>query len=516
MPLIRRTVRLYTFGGLSLTDGTEVVAAQRHRLALLALLAVAGERGCTRDKLMAFLWPESPIEAARHGLQQLLYYLRRQAHGELFLGTDPLRLNPEAIGSDVAEFDAALAAGALSQAVALYRGPFLDGFYLGDSPAFESWVEQELARLASAHAAALYRLAHQAGAAEHHTLEIAHWRELAAADPLSERAATGLIRALAAGGDWTAALQHARAHDARVRAELATPPAADLIALVERLRAEYLLAAPVGLATGDRGPEPRYRVERELGRGAAATVYLARDRKHDRPVALKVLNPGLAASLSAKRFRREIAILARLHHPHILTLYDSDEEGRYFVLPFVAGESLRQRLAREVQLPLETALRITSQVADALGYAHDRGFVHRDIKPENILLEGQHAFVADFGIAQVLEAAGGERLSASGVALGTPAYMSPEQGRGSHHLDGRSDVYSLACVLYEMLAGVPPFAGRSPQVILARHAADPVPPVRTVCPEVPVGVEHALARALAKDPADRWPSAAAFRDALRT
>ena len=239
MPLIRRTVRLRTFGGLGLTDGTEVVASQRHRLALLALLAVAGERGCTRDKLMAYLWPESPIEAARHGLQQLLYYLRRQADGDLFLGTDPLRLNPEAISSDVAEFDAALAVGALAEAVALYRGPFLDGFYLGDSPAFEDWVEQERSRLATAHAAALYDLARRAGAAGQHTREIAYWRELAAAEPLSERAATGLIRALAAGGDRTSALQHARAYDARVRAELATPPAAELIALVERLRTKH-------------------------------------------------------------------------------------------------------------------------------------------------------------------------------------------------------------------------------------------------------------------------------------
>jgi serine/threonine-protein kinase len=498
-----------------LTDGTEVVASQRRRLALLALLAVAGERGCTRDKLMAYLWPEGSIEGARHGLQQLLYYLRRQAHGELFLGTDPVRLNSEAISSDVSEFNAALAAGALSEAVALYRGPFLDGFYLDGSPAFEEWMEQERARVATAHAAALYRLARQAGAAEQHTLEIAHWRELAAADPLSERAAAGLIRALAAGGDWTSALQHARVYDARVRAELATPPAADLIALVDRLRGEQLMAAPARYVTWNGGQEPRYRIERELGRGAAATVFLAHDRKHDRRVALKVLNPDLAATLSAKRFRREITILARLHHPHILPLYDSDDAGRYLVVPFVAGESLRQRLTREVQLRPDIALGITFQVADALGYAHEHGFVHRDIKPENLLLDGQHAFVADFGIAHVLEAAGGERLSASGVALGTPAYMSPEQGRGSRRLDGRSDVYSMACVLYEMLAGVPPFAGRSPQVILARHAADPVPPVRTVCPEVPGGVEHALLRALAKDPADRWPSAAAFRDALR-
>lgn len=223
MPLLRRAVRLQTFGGLGLTEGTQVLASQRHRLALLALLAVSGARGCSRDKLMAYLWPESPIDAARHGLQQLLYYLRRQAHPELFVGMDPLRLNPEAINSDVAAFDAALAADALSEAVALYRGPFLDGFHLGDSPAFVEWMEHERARFAAAHAAALYRLAREAGAAEQHTDEIARWRELAAADPLSERAATGLVGALAAGGDWTSAMRYARAYDARVRAELPHP-----------------------------------------------------------------------------------------------------------------------------------------------------------------------------------------------------------------------------------------------------------------------------------------------------
>ena len=501
-----------------MTDGTDVVASQRHRLAFLALLAVAGERGCTRDKLMAYLWPESPIEAARHGLQQLLYYLRRQAHGDLFLGTDPVRLNPDAISSDVAEFDAAVAAGALSEAVALYRGPFLDGFFLGDSPAFEDWVEQERARLAMAHSAALYRLARRAGAAEQHTLEIAHWRELAAADPLSERAATGLIGALAAGGDWTSAMRHAQAYDARVREELATPPAADLIALVERLRAEHLMAAPARSVTGNGGQEPRYRVERELGRGAAATVFLAHDRKHDRPVALKVLNPDLAATLSAKRFRREIAILARLHHPHILPLYDSDEEGRYLV--FCSswrvsryGSAWRGRSSSRSK----TALGITSQVADALGYAHERGFVHRDIKPENVLLEGQHAFVADFGIAQVLEAAGGERLSAVGRRPGHAGLhesgagaWQPPPGRPKRRLQSGLRALRDARRCASLCGGA-----------RLRSSWLATPPTRCrrfapSAPRVPAGAEHALARALAKDPADRWPSAAAFRDALRT
>src|SRR5881409_2613205 len=224
----------------------------------------------------------------------------------------------------------------------------------------------------------------------------------------------------------------------------------------------------------------RYTIERELGRGGMAKVYLARDVKHDRPVALKVLRPELAAVLGAERFLREIRLTAQLQHPHILTLIDSGEAHGflYYVMPYVEGESLRQRLDREKQLPVEDALQVAQEVADALPYAHQHDVLHRDIKPENILLEAGHAVVADFGLARALTAASGHTVSRAGIAVGTPVYMSPEQGAGSRELDGRSDIYSLGCVLYEMLAGQPPFTGEVLQEILAQHALEPVVPLR--------------------------------------
>src|SRR3990172_6937736 len=220
----------------------------------------------------------------------------------------------------------------------------------------------------------------------------------------------------------------------------------------------------------------RYRIERQLGSGGMATVYLAEDLKHHRQVALKVLRPELAAVLGPERFLREIEIAAKLNHPHILPLFDSGEaEGvLYYVMPYVAGESLRERLSREKQLGIEDALQIAREVADALDYAHRRGVVHRDIKPENILLEERLAAVADFGIARGISVAGGERITATGVAVGTPEYMSPEQASGRGELDGRSDIYALGCVFYEMLAGHPPFTGTTAQEILARHSMDEV------------------------------------------
>ena len=253
-----------------------------------------------------------------------------------------------------------------------------------------------------------------------------------------------------------------------------------------------------------------------LGRGGMATVYLARDLKHDRFVAVKVLRPELAGALGPERFLREIQVAAQLQHPHILSLHDSGAADGllYYVMPFVEGQSLRQRLLRERQLPLEDALAITGQVLTALGHAHAHGIVHRDIKPENILLSGEHAFVADFGLAHAVSAAGEERLTETGIALGTPAYMSPEQGGGDGHLDGRSDLYSSGCVLYEMLAGEPPFTGPSAQAILARHAIDPVPRLRTIRQTVPETIEQAITRALAKAPVDRFTTAEQFSRAL--
>ena len=260
----------------------------------------------------------------------------------------------------------------------------------------------------------------------------------------------------------------------------------------------------------------RYTIERELGRGGNATVYLAHDIKHDRQVALKVLSPELAHTVRTERFLREIQIAARLTHPHILMLIDSGEADGflYYVMPYVAGESLRERLNREQQLRVEDALRINQDVAEALGYAHAHGVMHRDIKPENILLSEGGAVVADFGIARALSAAGGETASESGLVAGTPAYMSPEQASGGSEVDGRSDIYSLGCVLYEMLAGHVPYAGETAQEILAHHALDPIPSLRAARPGVPRTVEGAIVKALAKVPADRFATAAEFAGAL--
>src|SRR5438034_10540714 len=260
----------------------------------------------------------------------------------------------------------------------------------------------------------------------------------------------------------------------------------------------------------------RYRFDRELGHGGMATVYLAEDLKHRRPVALKVLSPELASALGTDRFLREIHFAARLTHPHILPLHDSGEADGlpYYVMPYVEGESLRGRLIREPQLPMEDALSITREVADALNYAHNRDVVHRDIKPENILFQTGHAVVSDFGIARAIGAAGGGSVTGTGIAVGTPGYMSPEQTRGIAQLDGRSDLYSLGCVLYEMLAGDPPFTGWSAQAILARQEFEPLPRLRTVRDTVPEWLEQAVARALAKAPADRVATAADLVAAL--
>src|SRR5207249_5969691 len=260
----------------------------------------------------------------------------------------------------------------------------------------------------------------------------------------------------------------------------------------------------------------RYRLERELGHGGMGVVFLATDLKHGRNVALKVLRPELSQSIGADRFLREIRITAQLNHPNILTLIDSGSAGdfMYYVLPYVDGESLRDRLTREKELPVDEALRITRETADALAYAHEHGVVHRDIKPENILFEAGHAVVADFGIAQAVSEAAGGKLTESGLIVGTPAYMSPEQAMGSGKVDARSDIYSLACMLYEMLAGAPPYSGPTPQAILARKSMEPVPGLRIVRDTVPPEVEAAIVRALAKTPADRFASARDFARAL--
>ncbi|PYP40019.1 MAG: hypothetical protein DMD43_09480, partial [Gemmatimonadetes bacterium] len=258
----------------------------------------------------------------------------------------------------------------------------------------------------------------------------------------------------------------------------------------------------------------RYEIQRELGRGGMATVYLAHDVNHDRPVALKVVLPELAASIGNDRFQREIKLAARLQHPHILSVYDSgDAAGQlWFTMPFVEGESLRDRLVRETQLPVEEAVRIVREAALALDYAHRHGVVHRDIKPENILLSDGQALVADFGIARAVGAEGS--LTRTGTTVGTPAYMSPEQASGERTIDGRSDIYALGCVLYELLAGEPPFTGPTAQSIIARALTETPRPLSGVREAVTPSLQAAVTKALARTPADRFSTAAEFAKAL--
>ena len=260
----------------------------------------------------------------------------------------------------------------------------------------------------------------------------------------------------------------------------------------------------------------RYDLERELGRGGMATVYLARDRKHDREVAVKVVRPEISAVIGAERFLQEIRLTAHLQHPHILPLYDSGsvEGWLYYVMPYVAGESLRALLDRERQLSVERAIALTQALAQALDYAHRQGVIHRDLKPENVLLQDGQPLLADFGIALALAAAGGDRLTQSGISVGTPQYMSPEQAAGERQLDGRTDIYALGCLAYEMLAGVPPHTGPTAQAVIADTMTAEPRPLGVLRRSVPTHVESAIHRALEKVPADRFASASQFAGAL--
>jgi len=259
----------------------------------------------------------------------------------------------------------------------------------------------------------------------------------------------------------------------------------------------------------------RYRVESEIGAGGMATVFLAYDPKHSRQVAIKVLKSDLAAAIGPERFLREIEIAAGLNHPHILPLHDSGEADGllYYVMPYVEGESLQDRLDREGRLPLAAAIQVAADVAGALAFAHERGVIHRDVKPANILFQAGHAVLADFGIAQAASKRDDPRMTEVGVSMGTPTYMSPEQAVGDEDVDGRTDIYALACTLYEMLGGEVPFDGPSSLVVRRKLVGD-YRPLREVCPEVPAEIDKAVSRALEKDPDERFASAEEFREAL--
>jgi serine/threonine protein kinase/DNA-binding SARP family transcriptional activator len=543
-------IRLHTLGSIELQshDGEQLsgVIAQPKRLALLAYLALARPFGFhRRDRLFAMFWPEQDDAHARDSLNQAIRFLRQSLGADAVVsrGAEEIGLDRAQVWCDALEFQTKVDGGRPDDAMALYRGELLAGFFVADARGFEEWVEGERAQLRDQASRAARAVAEREEAVGNLTQALRWGRLEFNLSTGDERALRRWLRMLARAGDRAGAMQAYEDFARRLREHYEADPSPETQAVVETIRREVRKPAtvarpPVVAAVPSRqqtqplestraassGVFTRgwYVVAREIGAGGMATVYLTHDVRHSRWVVMKVLRPEIAVALGVEGFLREIRIAAALQHPHIVPVFDSGAiDGRlYFVMPFIDGESLRARLEREGRLPLGEALRIAREVANALAYAHQQGVVHRDIKPENILLTGEpgatdsHALIADFGIARAIAQTGAEeRLTQAGVVVGSPAYMSPEQAAGDM-VDGRSDVYSLGCVLHEMLVGRPPFAGASSRVVIMRHFAEPAPMLRTLRPEVPESVEAAVMRALAKTAADRHETAATFAAAL--
>lgn len=524
-------IEFRTLGTLDLrrTNGPELdsLLAQPKRVALLAYLCLAGPHGFhRRDTLLGLFWPDANETRARASLRRALYVLRLALGEGAFhsRGDEEISPNYDLIWCDAVAFEQLLAANKPMEALELYRGELLPGFFLDEAPEFGRWLEDERKRLRSS-AARAARLATETQESDDNLTAAVCWaRREAELTDNDERTVRRLMTLLARVGDRAGALQVYDELVARLASEYEAEPSVETRTLGDQLRkgrspspstAGGRPATPHPTA-GESQPSNGYEIEREIGRGGAATVFLAKDLKHGRSVALKVLRPEVAVALGTKRFLDEISIAARLNHPNIVALLNSGEIDNtpFYTMPYVEGETLRARLGREGALRVDDALRIARDVADALAYAHARGVVHRDVKPENILLDNGRALVTDFGIARAITEASSQRLTQPGLTMGTAAYMSPEQADGPGDVDGRSDIYSLGCVLYEMLTGDPPFAGSSKQSVLARKVSQPAPPLRGVRESVSAGLEQTVLKALERKPADRFRTVQEFSDSL--
>jgi DNA-binding SARP family transcriptional activator len=538
-------LRLTTFGAVAVQATGEGGSIEERRLprralALLVLVAAGPSTGASRDSIIGRLWPETDHDHARSALRQTLFTIRHDLDGpDLILGGPDLVLNPAVMASDVRELQIARAAGDLLQVVDLHVGPFLEGFHLDGSAEFEQWADRKRAEYGAWAAAAMEALARAANSRRDPAAAAEWWGRLAATDPLNTRFTVELVMAHAACGNTAGALRQAQVHQDLLRDELGAAPNRTLDELVGQIRKGGSLPLRPGpvepippqppAARSERGqPEPfddrlagaladRYVIEggAEMGREGGIRLFRARDRRYDRPVTLKVLHPALASQMDIERFVREIRLTGRLLHPHILPLLDSGEvDGRpWFVTPLAEGETLRARLGREVSVSLQEALRLVLELSDALGHAHAHAVVHRNVSPENVFLAGGHALLTNLGVARALDTAAAATLTDTGVLLGSPAYMSPEQTEGAHGVDGRSDIYALGAVMFEMVSGEPLFSGPTPEAILAKRAAQPTPDSARLG-ALPSAVRGVLKRALDRRPERRYASMALFGSAL--
>ena len=518
---------LKLLGGASLAGADGLVtgsAVQRRRLALLALLALSRDATLTRDKIIGYLWPELDAERARHNLAVALHALRA-ALGDDAITTagDDVRLDRRVVACDVGEFESALDRGDVDRACALYTGALLDGVHLGaDAPEFDRWAERERARLADRYASALERLAEQRAGRGQHKEAVEAWRRRATLDPYSERAALGLMRALERAGDRAGAIQHARIHTTLLRADLESDPDPEVTAFAERLRTSPVAAARAVTSRSEertsRPPsalEDHYAVGPVSDEGRVVVTYEARDLRRGGNVHLHVLNPSVIGIARLDQVLRVLQKVGALTHPHILspTDYGAAGDALYYATPRTEGTSLRERLARESPLPIEEALRIALHIAQALAYAHSRSVLHGDLRPKHVHVTTTGAMVRSFGVVEALGAQAGGGPAGTGVTIGAPAYLSPEQLTGDGAPDHRSDIYSFGCVLYEMLAGELPF-GSDRMSSISRKLTQAAPSLRALRESVPSAVDEIARRCLARVPADRYRTADELAAAL--
>ncbi|HZS61291.1 MAG TPA: protein kinase [Gemmatimonadaceae bacterium] len=538
-------LRLTALGGLTLLqDGQphQGPASQRRRLALLARIATTGKRGVTRDLLVSTLWPGGAPEQARHALEQALSAIRRALNVEaLFVGTGTLQLNPTIFSCDVAEFEDAVAQHAAYRAVALYQGPFLDGFSIDGAPAYDRWIDEERGRLQREYEKALEVLAEAAADRNEHTVAVQWRRKLASVEPLSSRFAVGLIEAMVAAGDQAGALRSALVHEELVRQELESEADPEVAGWISRLKAGRVavpvrtekkfsqtpVAPSIALAaslpevvTADQYRDrvtrvlgDRYAIDRTVSISTVLVTFGAKDRRRQRPVHIHVVAPGFAALADGERMVHVFERVTTLEDQHVMPILDFGVTGDvvYYTTDPADGLTLKDRLARERPLPITDAARIADDMMTALAHAHSRGVRHGDLRPKHVVLKGNSAVVTSWALTDALRPKPGADAGSTVASFGAPAYLSPEQLSGESPADERSDLYSFGCILYEALVGEAPYRAATAQGVLSRKLSEPPPSPKAVRADVPDALDTLVKRCLARHPVNRIQSAAEGR-----